>query len=55
MQRVRVGRGGIVVIGGEQKLIEGPPALRSFLKPRLEAGKLWFTLDEAILIARKPA
>jgi ubiquinone/menaquinone biosynthesis C-methylase UbiE len=36
-------------------LTEGSPAIQAFLKPRLEAGKLWFTLDEAILIARKPA
>lgn len=28
-------------------------ALRAFLKPRDEAGVLWFTLDEAIIIARK--
>jgi ubiquinone/menaquinone biosynthesis C-methylase UbiE len=36
-------------------LTEGTPALRAFLEPRLEDGKLWFTLDEAIIIARKPA
>ena len=37
-------------------LTEGSPALQAFLKPRVdEAGKLWFTLDEAIIIARKPA
>jgi ubiquinone/menaquinone biosynthesis C-methylase UbiE len=35
-------------------LTEGTPALKAFLKPRLEDGKLWFTLDEAIVIARKP-
>jgi ubiquinone/menaquinone biosynthesis C-methylase UbiE len=35
-------------------LTEGTPALTAFLKPRLEDGKLWFTLDEAIIIARKP-
>jgi SAM-dependent methyltransferase len=34
-------------------LEEGAPALKAFLKPRLEAGQLWFTLDEAIIIARK--
>jgi SAM-dependent methyltransferase len=34
-------------------LEEGSPALQAFLKPRLEAGQLWFTLDEAIIIARK--
>lgn len=31
------------------------PALQAFLKPKLVDGKLWFTLDEAIVIARKPA
>jgi ubiquinone/menaquinone biosynthesis C-methylase UbiE len=36
-------------------LTEGVPALQAFLRPRLEEGKLWFTLDEAIVIARKPA
>lgn len=36
-------------------LTEGAPALKAFLKPRLEGDSLWFTLDEAILIARKPA
>jgi hypothetical protein len=35
-------------------LVEGTPALKAFLKPRREQEKLWFTLDEAILIARKP-
>ena len=36
-------------------LIDGSPALKAFLKPRTEEGLLWFTLDEAILIAHKPA
>lgn len=35
-------------------LMEAGPALRAFLKPREEGGSLWFTLDEAILIASKP-
>ena len=35
-------------------LSDGAPALRAFLRPRLEGEKLWFTLDEAILTARKP-
>ncbi len=35
-------------------LTDGSPALKAFLKPRLDDGKLWFTLDEAIVIARKP-
>lgn len=36
-------------------LTDGSSALKAFLRPRLEEGKLWFTLDEAIVIARKPA
>lgn len=36
-------------------LTDGAPALKAFLKPREEAGKLWFTLDEALILARKPA
>jgi ubiquinone/menaquinone biosynthesis C-methylase UbiE len=36
-------------------LEEGTPALRAFLRPRLEDSALWFTLDEAIMVARKPA
>jgi ubiquinone/menaquinone biosynthesis C-methylase UbiE len=36
-------------------LIDGSSALQAFLKPRLDGDKLWFTLDEAILIACKPA
>ena len=35
-------------------LSDATPALQAFLRPRLEDEKLWFTLDEAILIARKP-
>jgi hypothetical protein len=36
-------------------LEEAAPALQAFLRPRHEeGGKLWFTLDEAIVIARKP-
>jgi ubiquinone/menaquinone biosynthesis C-methylase UbiE len=36
-----------------EMLEEGSPALKAFLKPRRESGALWFTLDEAILIARR--
>ena len=36
-------------------LTDAAPALAAFLKPREVGGVLWFTLDEAILIARKPA
>ena len=35
-------------------LSDGAPALQAFLRPRVVEGNLWFTLDEAILIARKP-
>ena len=35
-------------------LTDGSAALQAFLKPRLDDDKLWFTLDEAIVIARKP-
>ncbi len=35
-------------------LLEGTPALKAFLRPRREQEKLWFTLDEAIVIAHKP-
>jgi ubiquinone/menaquinone biosynthesis C-methylase UbiE len=34
-------------------LEEGTPALKAFLKLRLDAGALWFNLDEAVVIARK--
>ncbi len=34
-------------------LEEGTPALKAFLKPRHDSDALWFTLDEAIAIARK--
>jgi SAM-dependent methyltransferase len=36
-------------------LLEASPALKAFLKPRSEGGALFFTLDEAVIIARKPA
>jgi hypothetical protein len=36
-------------------LNDASPALAACLKPRLVDGSLWFTLDEAILISRKPA
>jgi ubiquinone/menaquinone biosynthesis C-methylase UbiE len=36
-------------------LEDGTPALKAFLRPRHDAGTLWFTLDEAIVIARKRA
>jgi SAM-dependent methyltransferase len=35
-------------------LTDAAPALKAFLRPRIDDGKLWFTLDEAIIIAGKP-
>ena len=35
-------------------LSEGSPALKAFLKPQAKGDEVLFTLDEAILIARKP-
>ena len=34
-------------------LEEGTPALKAFLRPHADAGALWFSLDEAIVVARK--
>jgi ubiquinone/menaquinone biosynthesis C-methylase UbiE len=35
-------------------LMQGSAALKAFLRPRVDdAGSLWFTLDEAIVVARK--
>lgn len=33
-------------------LLDADPALRAFLKPRTEDQHIWFTLDEAIIMAR---
>jgi ubiquinone/menaquinone biosynthesis C-methylase UbiE len=35
-------------------LVDGTPALRAFLQPCTIDGRLWFTLDEAIVVARRP-
>lgn len=37
----------------QSTLEDGTPALKAFLKPRVDAGALWFTLAEAIFVARK--
>jgi hypothetical protein len=50
----RLGADGATIARLRTMLTEGAPALQAFLEPRLEDGNLWFTLDEAILIARKP-
>ena len=36
-------------------LVDGTPALQAFLKPRTVDGQLWFTLDEAIVVAHRPS
>jgi hypothetical protein len=41
------------IVGLQAMLEKGKPALKAFLRPRSDAGALWFTLDEAIVIARK--
>jgi ubiquinone/menaquinone biosynthesis C-methylase UbiE len=50
----RLGADGATIARLRTMLTDGAPALQAFLEPRLEDGNLWFTLDEAILIARKP-
>jgi ubiquinone/menaquinone biosynthesis C-methylase UbiE len=35
-------------------LHDAPPALKAFLNPQWQDNELWFTLDEAIIIAEKP-
>jgi len=39
----------------EAMLTGSTSALRAFLRPRQEGEKLYFSLDEVIVIARKPA
>ncbi len=51
----RMSVGAATVATLEQMLTNAQPALAAFLKPRSEDGKLWFTLDEILVIARKPA
>jgi ubiquinone/menaquinone biosynthesis C-methylase UbiE len=52
---VRLGADGPTIERLRSMLSEGSPPLQTFLKPRLHDGALWFTLDEAILLARRPA
>jgi ubiquinone/menaquinone biosynthesis C-methylase UbiE len=51
----RLGCDAATILRLRSMLTDGSPALQAFLKPRTDGDKLWFTLDEAILIARKPA
>ncbi len=51
---VRLGCDEATVARLRTMLTEASPALTAFLKPRVEGGDLWFTLDEAILIGKKP-
>jgi ubiquinone/menaquinone biosynthesis C-methylase UbiE len=50
----RLGSDATTIARLRSMLTDGSPALQAFLKPRADGAKLWFTLDEAILIARKP-
>lgn len=52
---VRLGCDAPTVETLRRMLTESAPALRAFLKPRMEDEGLTFTLDEAIVIARKPS
>jgi hypothetical protein len=36
-------------------LNDSSPALRAYLRPEQRDGALYFTLDEVILVARRPA
>jgi len=38
----------------ESMLTDSVPALQTFLKPRRQDGRLFFTLDESLIVARKP-
>jgi ubiquinone/menaquinone biosynthesis C-methylase UbiE len=51
----RMGCDAVTVERLRSMLLQGTPALKAFLQPRLEDDALWFTLDEALIIARKPA
>lgn len=51
VERMSVGAGTVTRL--RAMLTDGAPALKAFLKPRLENNGLVFTLDEAILIAVK--
>lgn len=50
---VRLGCDTATVATLRAMLREAAPPLKAFLKPREVEGELWFTLDEAIMIARK--
>jgi ubiquinone/menaquinone biosynthesis C-methylase UbiE len=50
----RLGADAVTIARLRAMLSDSAPALRAFLRPRMEGESLWFTLDEAILIARKP-
>jgi ubiquinone/menaquinone biosynthesis C-methylase UbiE len=49
----RMDAGAATIARLRQMLEEGSPALKAFLRPRVDAGELRFSLDEAILIARR--
>jgi ubiquinone/menaquinone biosynthesis C-methylase UbiE len=52
---IRLGADAATVSTLRSTLADASPALAAFLKPRMADGALWFTLDEAIVIARKPS
>lgn len=49
----RLGADAQTIAGLRDMLTQGSPALKAFLKPHEGGGGLWFTLDEALVIARK--
>jgi ubiquinone/menaquinone biosynthesis C-methylase UbiE len=51
----RLGSDAMTIERLRSSLRDGSPALQAFLKPRWERDKLWFTLDEALVVARKRA
>ena len=51
----RLGSDAVTIERLRSMLTDGTAALKAFLKPRQADGKLWFTLDEALILARKPA
>jgi ubiquinone/menaquinone biosynthesis C-methylase UbiE len=49
----RMASGDATVARLRRMLEEASPALKAFLRPRLDGDSLWFSLDEAIMIARR--
>jgi hypothetical protein len=51
----RLGSDAVTIERLRTMLSDGSPALKAFLRPRQEEGNLWFALDEALIVAGKPA